>query len=114
MEYQPLAEVRKTLRVKWYRCAIPHAKLRELSRRSDAQGWFQAGGHLALFLLTGTLAYLLWIQQLWIGLFLALFIHGSVASFFIGVAPPGPYVSWPCGPLRSAGIGVVPIDVKRP
>lgn len=87
MTYQPLAEVRKTLHVKWYRCPIEHAKLRELSKRSDLQGWFQAGGHLALFVLTGTLVYLFWAQQLWLGFALALFAHGTVASFFVGVAP---------------------------
>lgn len=46
--YQPLANVRKNLRVEWYRCPIDHAKLRALSKRSDLQGWFQAGGHFAL------------------------------------------------------------------
>jgi fatty acid desaturase len=87
MSYPPLAEVRKTLRVDWYRCRIEHAKLRELSKRSDLQGGFQAGGHLALFAVTGALAYLFWSQQLWLGFVLALFAHGTVASFFVGVAP---------------------------
>ena len=57
MTYQPLAEVRKTLRVKWYRSKVDHTILRNLSKRSDLQGWFQAGGHLALWLLTGSLVY---------------------------------------------------------
>jgi fatty acid desaturase len=87
MDYQPLAEVRKTLRVEWYRCPIEGAKLRELSKRSDLQGWFQAGGHLALFAVTGALVYLFWSQQLWLAFILALFVHGTVASFFVGVAP---------------------------
>ena len=34
MSYPPLVDVRKTLRVEWYRSPIPGAKLRELSRRS--------------------------------------------------------------------------------
>ena len=87
MSYPPLAEVRKTLRVKWYRVPIERAKLLELSRRSDAQGWFQAGGHLALFMATAALVYLLWWQQLWPAFAIALFAHGTVASFFVGVAP---------------------------
>jgi len=62
-------------------------KLRELSMRSDLQGWFQAGGHLALFSLTGALVYLLWANQYWLGFFIALFAHGTVGSFFVGVAP---------------------------
>ena len=59
MSYRPLADVRKDLRVEWYRCPVDGAKLRELSRRSDLQGWFQAGGHLALFLTDGSCHLLL-------------------------------------------------------
>ena len=62
-------------------------KLRELSTRSDLQGWLQAGGHLALFALTGTLVYLFWSYENWLGFFIALFAHGTVGSFFVGVAP---------------------------
>ncbi|MCA0455019.1 MAG: fatty acid desaturase [Chloroflexi bacterium] len=85
--YQPLSEVRETLKVKWYRTKIDHTKLKELSVRSDAQAWFQAGGHLALFILTGSLVFYFWSQQIWIAFFIALFCHGTVASFFVGVAP---------------------------
>ena len=59
--YPPLAEVRKTLRPEWYRSPIDRNRLRELSRRSDASAWFQAGGHLALFLTTGALTYYFWL-----------------------------------------------------
>ena len=85
--YPPLADVRKSLRVDWYRCPIEPARLRELSKRSDLQGWFQAGGHLALFAVTGTLVYLFWSQANWLAFFIALFAHGTVGSFFVGVAP---------------------------
>lgn len=87
MTYQPLSEVRKTLRVDWYRSPIEGAKLRELSKRSDLQGWFQAGGHLALFAITASLVYLFWAQKLWLAFLIALFLHGTVGSFFVGVAP---------------------------
>ena len=87
MSYQPLAEVRKTLRVEWYRSPMERTKLRELSKRSDLQGWFQAAGHLALFAGTGALVYLFWSQQSWLGFAAALFAHGTVGSFFVGVAP---------------------------
>ena len=87
MSYQPLAEVRKTLRVDWYRSPMKPGKLRELSRRSDAQGWFQAGGHLALFIVTGTLVFIFWSQEIWLVFLMALFAHGTVSSFFIGTAP---------------------------
>jgi len=86
MSYRPLADVRKDLRVEWYRCPIEGARLRELSRRSDLQGWYQAGGHLALFLLTGALTYFFWLQQIWVGVVLGLFLHGTVGTFFRGIA----------------------------
>ena len=70
MSYRPLADVRKDLRVEWYRCPVEGKKLRELSRRSDLQGWYQAGGHLALFVLTGALTYFFWLQQIWVGVVL--------------------------------------------
>ncbi|MEZ4672426.1 MAG: fatty acid desaturase [Anaerolineae bacterium] len=85
--YQPLSEVRETLKVKWYRTKIDAKKLKELSTRSDAQAWFQAGGHLALYVLTGSLVFYFWSQQSWIAFLVALFLHGTVASFFVGVAP---------------------------
>ncbi len=84
--YRPLAEMRQDLRVKWYRCPIEHRVLRELSRRSDLKGFAQAGGHLALFLATGALTYFLWLQEIWIAFLAALFLHGTVASFWNGVA----------------------------
>ena len=87
MTYPELSEVRKTLRVDWYRCKTRPGLLRELSRRSDAQGWFQAGGHLALFIFTGSLVFFFWWHGLWLAMLLALFCHGTVTTFFRGVAP---------------------------
>ena len=87
MAYQPLSEVRKSLRVDWYRCPTRPGLLRELSRRSDLQGWFQAGGHLALFAITGGLVFWFWLQEIWLAFLIALFAHGTVSSFFIGTAP---------------------------
>ena len=85
--YPPLSEVRKTLRPMWYRCPIARNRLRELNQRSDASAWFQAGGHLALYLATGAMTYYFWIQDIWPGFIVALWCHGTVASFFSGVAP---------------------------
>ena len=85
--YQPLVEVRETLKVKWYRTKIDRNIMKELSKRSDAQGWFQAGGHFGLFILTGVLSFYFWSQQIWLAMPIALFCHGTVASFFVGVAP---------------------------
>ena len=60
--YQSLSEVRKVLRPEWYRCPIDRTKLRELSKRSNFQGFFQAGGHLSLFICTGALVLFFWSQ----------------------------------------------------
>ena len=85
--YPELSEVRKTLRVNWYRCPMKRGRLRELSRRSDLQGWLQAGGHFLLFLLTGALVFGFWWYEQWPAFLVTLFCHGTVTSFFTGTAP---------------------------
>lgn len=87
MIYEPLEKVRKELKVRWLRPKIDRAKLQELSKRSDLQGWLQAGGHLGLWLFTGILVFTFWSQQNWLAFLVALFCHGTVASFFVGIAP---------------------------
>ncbi len=87
MKYPPLSEVRKNLRIKWYRCPIETSRLHELLQRSDRKAWVQAGGHLTLWLLTGSLVYLSWTLQWWWWLVVTMVLHGVVSSFFVGVAP---------------------------
>ena len=84
--HRPLKEVRKELRVSWYRCPIERSKLRELSQRSDLKGWIQAGGHLLLLAGTGALTFSFWQQEMWLGCVAALFVHGTIGSFFTGIA----------------------------
>lgn len=86
MDYEPLEKVRKELKVKWQRPRIDTEKLRQLNERSDAQGWFQTGGHLLMWLVTGAFAYYFWSQSLWLAFLIALFCHGVVASFFLAGA----------------------------
>ena len=81
--YEPLAKVRKELKVKWIRPRVDADTLRHLNERRDLQGWLQAGGHLALWLVTGASVYYFWSQSMWLAFFIALFCHGTVASFFI-------------------------------
>ena len=83
---EPLADIRKTFRVDWYRCPTAPGQLRDLMRRSDAAGAVQAVGHLALFAATGLLTYFFFTRQIWLGFALALFAHGTVGSFFGGLA----------------------------
>jgi fatty acid desaturase len=86
-EYPPLAEVRNELKVKWLRPKIDAKALQEINKRSDLQGWIQSAGHLGIWLVTGLVAYVFWAQALWIPFVIALFLHGTVATFFVGVAP---------------------------
>ena len=52
-EYERLSKIKKKLRISWYRCPIEKETLKNLTLRSDLKGLMQAGGHFALFLLTG-------------------------------------------------------------
>ncbi|MBM3776342.1 MAG: fatty acid desaturase [Acidobacteria bacterium] len=85
-KHTPLSEVRRSLRVKWYRSPIAHPRLRELSRRSDLRGAFQAFGHLSLWAMTGALCYYFFKQRVWAAFAAALYLHGTVGSFFKGIA----------------------------
>ncbi|MEM7376904.1 MAG: fatty acid desaturase [Pseudomonadota bacterium] len=85
--FPPLATVRATLRPRWYRSPIDPVRLRALSKRSDRQGWWQAGGHAGLFATTATLTLACWVAELWWAMLVALWCHGFVASFFSGTAP---------------------------
>jgi fatty acid desaturase len=78
---EPLAEVRKTLRIPWYRCPIAPARLRELTQRSDLKGFGQALGHLFLIAGTGALAYIFFERRVWIAFAFSLFAFGTVYAF---------------------------------
>ena len=84
--FEPLNEVRKNLKINWYRCPIDKKVLRVLIQKSDRQGCFQAGGHLALFICTGALTYYFFEQGWWIAFLVLLSLHGTVGSFFSGLA----------------------------
>ena len=86
-EFPPLEEVRENLRVEWYRCPIDHTRLRELSRRSNLQGFLQTVGHLTIFSATGLLTFWCWSDQNWIAFAGALWVHGMVGSFLVGIVP---------------------------
>lgn len=84
--HKPLKEVRKNLKLSWYRCPIDSKSFRRLMQPNDFQGWIQAGGHLLIFCITGCLSFYFAFYQIWIPFFISLFIHGTSASFFKGVA----------------------------
>ena len=84
---------RKDAKIRWYRCEVDPKLMSELMKCSDWQGLKQALGHLGLWVLTGTVAYLNftnvhWSNWYWsVPLLLAsLFVHGTVGSFLGGTA----------------------------
>jgi fatty acid desaturase len=81
--YEPLQQVRKELQIRWYRCPIEPARLKELTTRSDLQGFLQALGHLALVAITGAATWLFFEHRIWVGFALALFAHGTIYSFLV-------------------------------
>lgn len=86
LTYKSLSEVRDSLNVQWYRSKMPPDRFRALSQRSDRKGWVQVGGHLLLFCATGWAVYFTWSQGWWLAFLAALFLHGTIASFFRGTA----------------------------
>ena len=74
--YPPLAGVPRSVRIRWYRSPVDREVLKGLVERSDLKGALQAVGHLALAAVTGTLVYLLYAHQVWVGFAVALFVTG--------------------------------------
>lgn len=79
--YEPLDQVRKSFRVRWYRSPVERDVLRGLTRRSDVKGFLQAGGHLALLVLTGFLVFRAFGQRRWAEFGVFLWIHGIIMTF---------------------------------
>ena len=81
------------IRINWYRCKVDKAVMSELMRKSDARAFAQVIAELLLLAATGTLAYFAflnvhasnWRLSLPL-LLLALFVHGTCARFFFGIA----------------------------
>ncbi len=85
-EYEPLRQVRDSLRIPWYRSPIEPALLKELTARSDLQGAFQTLGHIALLVITGAATWYFFSHGIWAGFAVALFAHGTIYSFVSGLA----------------------------
>jgi len=81
-DFPPMSEVRKSLKINWYRCPIDKQVLSQLVKKSDMKGLFQSLGHLGLWVLTGSLSWAMFTLGSWWGFLMALFLHGTVASYF--------------------------------
>ncbi len=84
-QYPPLSEVRKRLKIDWYRCPIESSRLKELTKRSNAKGFLQTIGHLALCTATGVSTVVLFHHDMWIAFAVVLWIHGTVYTFVPGL-----------------------------
>ena len=84
-EFPPLERVRRDLRVRWYRCPIEPARLRELMRRSDLQGAFQTLGHLGLWAACGAATAWFFVHGMWLPFAIALWCQGTVGTFMRGL-----------------------------
>ncbi len=69
--------------IDWYRVPIDPQELTALNQRSDGKGMVQAGGYLAILIVTGVGAYLSWLWLPWYVTLAALFLHGTVRHFTI-------------------------------
>jgi fatty acid desaturase len=83
----------ENLKISWYRCKVDRAVMGRLMVKSDARGFAQTIPQLLLFAATGALAYAAFLQvhaRTWPWavplLVAALFVHGTFAAFFGGVA----------------------------
>ena len=86
MAFPPLSEVRNNLKPQWYRSKMDPDKFRKFSKRNNYKGFVQAGGHFGPFCITGLSVYLSWSNSYWILFLIAVFIHGTISSFFKGTA----------------------------
>lgn len=75
-------------RINWYRSPIDKAHLGQLMKRSNLRGWLQTIAHLGLFVTTGVLAYVAYLNVVpanWPWslplLLVALFLHGTMGPF---------------------------------
>ncbi|MXY79288.1 MAG: fatty acid desaturase [Chloroflexi bacterium] len=79
--WEPLSDVRKRLRVKWYRSPIDKPTLWELMERSDRKGLTHALGHLGLLVALGALTAVAFEQGWWAVFGVALWFYGAVIAF---------------------------------
>jgi fatty acid desaturase len=69
--------------INWYRSRLPKSEIKSLHERSDALGFLQAGGYLAVLIATAWLAIHSSFHWGWMATVGCIFLYGTVASFLI-------------------------------
>lgn len=85
-QWPPLPEVRKSMRVRWYRSPIDKPTLWELMERSNRRGFQQSLGHLALIVALAAVVAVSFESGWWIAFGVSLWLLGTVSAFVPGLA----------------------------
>ena len=87
MSYPPLNEVRKTSRSNGIAAQSRTKSCANSPNAATHRDGSRPGAILPCSLSPGPWCIGFWAQQQWLGFLLALFAHGTVTSFFVGIAP---------------------------
>jgi fatty acid desaturase len=70
-----------TGKIEWYRTPLDRKLLQELTQASDVRGFLQAGGFLLIYLCTASAACYFFLQQQWIPMAIAAYVHCMFHGF---------------------------------
>ena len=85
-QWPPLPEVRKSMRIRWYRSPIDKPTLWRLMERSNRRGFQQSLGHLGLIVGLAALVAVSFESGWWAIFGVSLFLLGTVSAFAPGLA----------------------------
>ncbi len=71
----------ESISVNWKRPPIDRDVMKTYLERSDLKGTLHGMGTLAILAASGSLAYYLFLQKMWIGMLFALYLHGAFYAF---------------------------------
>ena len=77
-----LKNVRKTLEESRYKCPKNQDSFRKLMQPDDFQSKTQADGHLTIFFITIVISINFALNNIWLAIIVALFLHETFSSFF--------------------------------
>ena len=85
-QWPPLIEVRRSMRVKWYRSPIDKPTLWKLMERSNRRGFQQSLGHLGLIVGLAAVVAVSFESGWWAVFGVSLWLLGTIASFVPGLS----------------------------